>query len=181
MFVHGIDHPVAKPPKQEKRTDQKEGHEEVLAILGGKQPFGRNGHGRGFVRWCGRALHSRHVEATSAALQYSVPKAVRQHTEVNARLQSRVVDSTLTGTMREIMGKTAFSPTVKGFAFNQTRSFLGVAFRVAAPLCAFPFILSLSGCISASSGSQGKPGKQQSLSEWRRLTEKSAATPKVFV
>ena len=83
--------------------------------------------------------------------------------------------------MREIMGKTAFSPTVKGFAFKQTRSFLGVAFRVAAPLCAFPFILSLSGCISASSGSQGKPGKQQSLSEWRRLTEKSAATPKVFV
>src|SRR5579859_939760 len=83
--------------------------------------------------------------------------------------------------MREIIRKRAFSPAVKGFAFKQTRSFLKLAFRGLAALCAIPVILSLLGCVSASSGSHGKPGKQQSLSEWRRLTEKSTAPPRVFV
>src|SRR5436190_17541057 len=52
---------------------------------------------------------------------------------------------------------------------------------IVAVLCITALTVCLMGCVSASSGSHGQPGKQQSLNEWRRLTEKSAVPPKVFV
>ena len=53
--------------------------------------------------------------------------------------------------------------------------------RIPAFLAAILLAFVLVGCASLNSGSHGRPGKQQSLTEWRRLTEHSTAPPKVFV
>ena len=41
-------------------------------------------------------------------------------------------------------------------------------------------LLCVLGCASVASGSHGQPGKQQSLREWQRLTQHSAAPPRIF-
>ena len=58
---------------------------------------------------------------------------------------------------------------------------LKTATRTLVLLCTGLLGSCLVGCVTSSSGSHGQPGKQQSLEQWRRLTEKSAAPPKVFV